>query len=637
MEKQDINILIVEDDAALGGAVYNALLRAGFKAHHVKNPQDALSYVKIQEIHGLFVDCMLPRMNGVDLTLQLKTSINDPIGIVLSSGIFKDRQFINQAIDKTQANLFLKKPFDITEVTNFFEKQWEAKKPNQDFSPLLEALVDETQKPRKRIKAINDSEAFHCFDLPLILSILRETKSSGSLNIKTTDSSIAGIDVFEGKISRVDLKNEKSYIGMLLVEKGFVSEEDLNKHINDKTSSIPIGQWLTKMNVVSPHAMDIIIDEQITIRLNKLITDSNMEANFNPTDAVPSNTQMSERAFLENISAWTKRTRVDWLKKFYLPLMMNRLSKGSRSWDEFRSVDIDVSQFNLFLDKSLEKILEENPEKESELLQTFHFLCMTRGLKIDKVQITSQNGTKFNRLKKLNQDLQGQNYFERLGLSRSAKQADIKKAYHDLAKVLHPDKVPPGSPKEMSELAQDVFKKVQLAYEALSDNAKREKYLIDLQANQAEKLVQAENLLELARTHLLKGAFSQAQETLNESELLNPDSVELYLIKLWIKVQKQARATIGQINDWKKQLQSTPPEHRESAVYYHVKGLVFLASDEQDKAKASFEQALTYNHSFMASKKELSMLEDKHKAKFQKSDILNKDLREVVGMFFRKK
>lgn len=640
MEKHDINILIVEDDNQIGGAVQNALVRAGFKAHHVKNPQDALAYIKIQEIHGLFIDCMLPRMNGVDLAVQLKASMQEPLGIILSSGIFKDRQFINQAIDKTQANLFLKKPFDILEVPNFFDKEFQQRRPQQEFPPLLQALIDEDQKARKKINAINNSDAFHCFDLPLILSMLWDVKATGSLNIKTTDSSIAGIDLFEGKISRIDLKNEKSYIGMLLIEKGFVKEAELAKYISEKTGSVPIGQWLIKMNVISPHAMDIIIDEQSTIRLNKLITDSNMEANFSTSDSIPAITQMSEKAFLENLSAWTSRTRADWLKKFYLPIMTNRLIKGSRNWDDYRVIDLEAFQLenpnNLFTDKSLEKVLEDNSTKEGEVLRLFHFLNITSGIKIDKIQINSQGGTKLNRLKKLNKDLQAQNYFERLGLSRSAKQTDIKKAYHDLAKVLHPDKVPPGSPKEMIEVAQEVFKKVQLAYETLSDSAKREKYLGDLQANQAEKLIQAENLLETARSHILKGAFSQAQEAINESELLNPDSVDLYLTKIWIKVQRQSRATPSQINDWKKQLQSTPPEHRESAIYYHVKGLVFIASDELDKARASFEQALTFNQSFMASKRELSLLDDK-KGSGKNTDLLNKDLRDVVGMFFRKK
>ena len=53
-----------------------------------------------------------------------------------------------------------------------------------------------------------------------------------------------------------------------------------------------------------------------------------------------------------------------------------------------------------------------------------------------------------------------------LGLSKTAKQSEIKKAYHKLALKEHPDK---GGD-------QEKFKKIKMAYEILSDEEKREKY-----------------------------------------------------------------------------------------------------------------------------------------------------------------
>ena len=61
------------------------------------------------------------------------------------------------------------------------------------------------------------------------------------------------------------------------------------------------------------------------------------------------------------------------------------------------------------------------------------------------------------------------NLYDLLGVSKSASDSDIKKAYHKLAKTLHPDVNPDAK-------AQEKFKAVSKAYEILSDKQKRTRY-----------------------------------------------------------------------------------------------------------------------------------------------------------------
>ncbi|GFP93117.1 chaperone protein dnaj, partial [Phtheirospermum japonicum] len=61
-------------------------------------------------------------------------------------------------------------------------------------------------------------------------------------------------------------------------------------------------------------------------------------------------------------------------------------------------------------------------------------------------------------------------YYEVLGVSKSAASSDIKKAYYGLAKKLHPD-----TNKEDPE-AEKKFQEVQKAYEVLKDEEKRQQY-----------------------------------------------------------------------------------------------------------------------------------------------------------------
>lgn len=61
-------------------------------------------------------------------------------------------------------------------------------------------------------------------------------------------------------------------------------------------------------------------------------------------------------------------------------------------------------------------------------------------------------------------------YYELLGVSRDASDADIKKAYRKMAMKLHPDRNP--GDKE----AEEQFKELQKAYSVLSDTQKRAAY-----------------------------------------------------------------------------------------------------------------------------------------------------------------
>lgn len=63
----------------------------------------------------------------------------------------------------------------------------------------------------------------------------------------------------------------------------------------------------------------------------------------------------------------------------------------------------------------------------------------------------------------------GKNYYQTLGIQKSATNDEVKKAYRKLALKYHPDK-------NKAAGAEEKFKEVAEAYEVLSDKSKREIY-----------------------------------------------------------------------------------------------------------------------------------------------------------------
>lgn len=76
------------------------------------------------------------------------------------------------------------------------------------------------------------------------------------------------------------------------------------------------------------------------------------------------------------------------------------------------------------------------------------------------------------------------NYYEILEVSNKASKEIIDKAYKILAKKYHPD----ANPTEKKSWAEENFKKINEAYEVLSDEEKRKKYDIELERKKEELL-----------------------------------------------------------------------------------------------------------------------------------------------------
>ena len=91
-----------------------------------------------------------------------------------------------------------------------------------------------------------------------------------------------------------------------------------------------------------------------------------------------------------------------------------------------------------------------------------------------------------------------EDHFQVLGVKRDASLAAVKAAYFQLARSYHPDAVPADATPEVRDLCADVFARLSEAWAVLGDEARRAKYLEELQSGGAAdvdvmRILHAEN------------------------------------------------------------------------------------------------------------------------------------------------
>jgi hypothetical protein len=145
------------------------------------------------------------------------------------------------------------------------------------------------------------------------------------------------------------------------------------------------------------------------------------------------------------------------------------------------------------------------------------------------------NGLDGAALRALAERLKGADHFKVLGVTRESPLATVKAAYFQLAKQVHPDAAP-GEPPDVRQLRADVFARVSQAWNVLSDDAKRTRYLAELAEGAAvdiAAILEAEQVFVQATVLVKARKYPEALETLTRAIRLHPDEPEFRVWRSW--------------------------------------------------------------------------------------------------------
>ena len=647
----NLRVLIIEDDPTLGQALHKCVRSSGALVDLAETAAEARDLVEKKRYQFILSDCLLPDEHGVDLLESLKQTHNlSRSELALMSGIFTDQASISEAKQRVNASHFFSKPFDPQEILKVLAPYQEAlkkkKSVDDDDENPLKILQDSSASVRRKHRAIESLGAIDGYDLPMIYSVLVETKASGHLNIIGEDSEIAGVSLSDGNIVRVDLVDKKSYLGQLLVDSGYLSEHELEEQLTVK-DNLKLGERLIQKCYVSPHAFNELLEYQMHIRLSKTIESSSVRINFVRSEVELVEPLITPDDFLGFLHDWIVSKLGDkWIEARLRPYYSHRVQPGPHYVETHSIFESKLlsSLPNLWHDitsaASLGDAIDMAPSPKGMYLKAIHYLLLKRIIVF--VEETENTFVHFEKqISSLLVEVEGKNHFtvfEKISGKNSVELDEVRNVYDEF--MIYAQKR--GLDSQGDELKEKVGKLIGIvedAFEVIGEEGNRKNYLEELQKHELTTKLKVQQTYEQAVQLVRSGDPLRALKMFDEISKKQIHFEHFHLYSAWSKIsclERQLSPNI-QIADLEFDLMQVPPEEKHGALFSFVLGKEKAFKGQLKEARRLFEKASSLDPRMIDARRELNRLKLKEKQQKKQKDFLNRDLKEMVTSLFRKK
>jgi DnaJ domain/Domain of unknown function (DUF4388)/Tetratricopeptide repeat len=207
--------------------------------------------------------------------------------------------------------------------------------------------------------------------------------------------------------------------------------------------------------------------------------------------------------------------------------------------------------------------------------------------------------------------MRGLDYFQILGVDRSASREDIKRAYFSLAREYHPDKHSQSSSAEVAQLMKQIYDLISSAHDCLTDSSERAAYLKTLEAG-----VQREDNVDVTQILAAEGRFQRGEALMGERRFVEAircfkEAIEFYPAEgefhAWLGWGLfQAEPNRG--DDAVRHLEHALTLNPKLDKSYLFLGYVQKSIGRPDKAEKQFEKAIQCNPDCTEALRELRLL-----------------------------
>ncbi len=238
--------------------------------------------------------------------------------------------------------------------------------------------------------------------------------------------------------------------------------------------------------------------------------------------------------------------------------------------------------------------------------------------RIDHVESTpAQDAALAGEIVELFLRLETDNYYELLGVPRTADDVAIRLAYHTLVKKFHVDHVRERLDAEMTEKALGVMQALTVAYETLSSPGQRVDYNRRLTGEGAElkerritTILAAERAFNIGMGAMRKQDFPDAERAFREACDLFPEEGEYHAFLGWAQYQNRRRPAAERSSLAKKSIERALRLNPKGDKAYFFLGKILMQQPEtREKARQMFALSFRYNKNNDEAKSELRRLQ----------------------------
>lgn len=615
MDKSRLNILIVEDDATQGKALYEAFTRAGYTAVLCNTSVQGLTQAQRTEFQCMLVDCMLPKMNGVDLVDEILGMIPNKPKVFLFTGIFKDRKFMQDSMSRTGAEGFFLKPLNLEQIlAKVDEALSDLMGPMTP--PILRIYSSESIPNEELLSLIDTEPTIHAFHLPMIYQRIRDTTLTGELTLISTVGDVSSVAFYQGAVYAVKTPDRDSYFGSLAVSHGFVSPQDVLEALGSPNGKM-LGERLIESMSLSPHAIQVILEEQQILRLSQTIQDDVISLQWvNKKTPKPIHT-LKEMKFQQLVDDWLEsKITGDWIKSTLM------------SWGSFK-IEGDYHS-RIHGSFTIEEVFSSDHFREDrDLPHLFHTLVHGQAFMGQRGERVQDFTFLESRLDQMNSASKLQNYFQILGLSEKAQVREVTKAFEGLKEAFAPESLPAGCPPEIVEKCRFIFGKIIEAHDILMDDGERMRYLQNLQSKRSQALLEAEPIFRTAILEIMTGHPQEAGKKFQSLIDRKLEFKDLRSYRIWAGLKENRGFSALRIDQ-------IPPEERHSAAYMMAKGVSLRTKGQYKKALDAFRTAHVLDPRLRIAKAELKqMVLELERQKGNNRELI-REVTAVVENFFGK-
>jgi tetratricopeptide (TPR) repeat protein len=220
-------------------------------------------------------------------------------------------------------------------------------------------------------------------------------------------------------------------------------------------------------------------------------------------------------------------------------------------------------------------------------------------------------------LQELAQKLKDQNHFERLGIGADTNGPAVRLAYFKLAKLYHPDTIPPGAPPEMEKLKADIFAYIGEAHRALADEKSRAAYIEELKNGGSKEsevdvvaILQSEELFRKAGIYLKGRKFAEAVKLLDEAIQLNGEEPEFYAWRGYARFFTFEDKKMG-FNEAYRDIQVCLKKNDKVAAGHYFLGVIAKLCGDMSGALKHFQKTVELQPNHIEAQREVRMATQK--------------------------